>query len=156
LEEALEGNEPLEAILARFAAPAPHSALIQEAETLEACFSWPDRESILAALGEAEGRGVAVAATARKAMLSKSPTSQAIALRQMAMGRNVDFDQVLRVDYRIVSRICRRHDFYEGVRAVIVDKDNRPVWDPPPSDAEVDTYFAPLGEEELAFPVRKP
>ena len=51
------------------------------------------------------------------------------------------------MDYRIVSRICRGHDFYEGVRAVIVDKDNRPHWSPPPSRAEVDAYFAPLGDE---------
>ncbi len=57
------------------------------------------------------------------------------------------------MDYRIVSRIGHGHDFYEGVRAVIVDKDNRPNWAPPPSQAEVDAYFASLGESELTFPV---
>jgi hypothetical protein len=35
---------------------------------------------------------------------------------------------------------------------VIVDKDNRPRWSPPPSEAEVNAYFAPLGEDELTFP----
>jgi enoyl-CoA hydratase len=87
-------------------------------------------------------------------MLEKSPTSQAIALKQMALGATVDFDEALRMDYRIVSRICRGHDFYEGIRAVIVDKDNRPRWAPPPSPAEVDAYFAPLGGSELKFPAR--
>ena len=82
-------------------------------------------------------------------MLDKSPTSQAIALRQMALGSTVDFDEALRMDYRIVSRICRGHDFYEGVRAVIVDKDNRPHWSPPPSRVEVDAYFASIGDREL-------
>ena len=101
---------------------------------------------------EAETQGRAFAAPARAAMLEKSPTSQAIALRQMALGAKIDFDEALRMDYRIVSRICRGHDFYEGVRAVIVDKDNRPHWSPPPSQAEVDAYFAPLGESELKFP----
>jgi enoyl-CoA hydratase len=84
-------------------------------------------------------------------MTEKSPTSQAIALRQMALGAAGDFDEALRMDYRIVSRICLGHDFYEGVRAVIVDKDNRPRWNPPPSRAEIDSYFAPL-DDELQFP----
>ena len=91
------------------------------------------------------------AAPARAAMLDKSPTSQAIALRQMEVGATVDFYEALRMDYRIVSRICLGHDFYEGVRAVIVDKDNRPQWSAPPSREEVDAYFAPLGDE-LTFP----
>ena len=56
------------------------------------------------------------------------------------------------VEYRIVSRICRGHDFYEGVRALIVDKDNRPRWSAPPSQAELDGYFAPIGDDELTFP----
>ena len=87
-------------------------------------------------------------------MLGKSPTSQAIALRQMAAGASIDFDEALRIEYRIVSRICRGRDFYEGVRALIVDKDNRPQWSAPPSEAEVDAYFAPIGDEELSFPGR--
>jgi len=152
LVQALESDEPVRAALARFAAPAPHSTLMGEAEGIEASFSRPDREAILDALRQAEKRGRAFAAPARAAMLEKSPTSQAIALRQMTLGRTIDFDQTLRMDYRIVSRICRGSDFYEGVRAVIVDKDNRPQWSPPPSPAEVDAYFAPLGDSELTFP----
>jgi enoyl-CoA hydratase len=154
LAQALEGDEPVKAVLARFAAPPPPSALISEADGIEASFSRPDRETILDALSRAEKRGRAFAAPARAAMLEKSPTSQAIALRQMELGAKIDFDETLRVDYRIVSRICRGRDFYEGVRAVIVDKDNRPQWSPPPSPAEVDAYFAPLGDGELTFPAR--
>jgi enoyl-CoA hydratase len=154
LLQALESDESVEAALAGFAAPPPRSALIGEAEDIEASFSWPDREATLDALRRAEGRGRAFAAPARAAMLEKSPTSQAIALMQMTLGATLDFDQALRMDYRIVSRICRGHDFYEGVRAVIVDKDNCPQWSPPPSPAEVDAYFAPLGDGELTFPAR--
>jgi enoyl-CoA hydratase len=154
LAAALEGEEPVEAVLSRFGAPPPRSTLDGEAEDIEACFSRPDREAILDALRDAERRGRAFAAPARAAMQEKSPTSQAIALRQMTLGRAIDFDQALRMDYRIVSRICRGHDFYEGVRAVIVDKDNRPQWSPPPSPTEVDAYFAPLDDGELTFPVR--
>jgi enoyl-CoA hydratase len=148
---ALESDEPLEAVLARFAASPTRSALHSEAEDIEACFSRRDREAILDALHDAERRGRPFAAPARAAMLEKSPTSQEIALRQMTLGRSIDFDQALRMDYRIVSRICHGHDFYEGVRAVIVDKDNRPQWSPPPMPAEIDAYFAPL-DGELTFP----
>ena len=59
------------------------------------------------------------------------------------------------IEFRIVSRICRGHDFYEGVRATIIDKDNRPAGarrpgEPLPAEA-IDAYFAPLGADELTF-----
>jgi enoyl-CoA hydratase len=154
LAQALESSEPLEEALARFAAPPPSSALSDEAKAIETCFKGSDRDAILEALREAATQGRAFAAAARAAMQEKSPTSQAVVLKQMALGATIDFDEALRMDYRIVSRICRGHDFYEGVRAVIVDKDNRPRWAPPPSQAEVDAYFASLGDRELKFPVR--
>ena len=154
IAQALESGEPVEVALARFAAPAPLSTLAGQADAIEACFSYPHRTAILGALSEAETQGRAFAAPARAAMLEKSPTSQAIVLRQMALGAAMDFDEALRMDTRIVSRICRGHDFYEGVRAVIVDKDHHPRWDPQPSAAEVDAYFAPLGDSELEFMVR--
>jgi enoyl-CoA hydratase len=151
---ALESEEPVKTALTRFAATAPRSTLTSETEAIEACFSGLDRTAILEALREAETQGRAFAAPSRAAMQEKSPTSQAIALKQMALGATIDFDEALRMDYRIVSRICRGHDFYEGVRAVIVDKDNRPRWSPPPSRVEIDAYFAPLGDGELKFPAR--
>ncbi len=156
LAAALESDDDAGATLARFAARPPPSALMAEADGLEACFSPDSRESILAALEAAEARGFAFAAPARAAMQGKSPTSQALALRQMALGPKVDFDEALRIEYRIVSRICRGRDFYEGVRAVIVDKDNRPVWSAPPSATEVDAYLATLGDDELTFPAPRP
>jgi enoyl-CoA hydratase len=56
---------------------------------------------------------------------------------------------------RIVSRVAYGRDFYEGIRAVIVDKDNRPRWQPATLDAvtaaDVEAYFAPI-TDELALP----
>ena len=61
----------------------------------------------------------------------------------------------MRTEFRIVSRIVHGHDFYEGVRAVIVDKYNRPHWQPPAladvGEAEVERHFAPIANE-LALP----
>ncbi len=154
LAAALEGEAPVEATLARFAAKPQPSELMKEADGVEACFSLPTRDAVLDALAGAERGGFAFAGPARAAMLEKSPTSQAIALRQMALGPSLDVHEALRVEYRIVSRVCRGHDFYEGVRALIVDKDNRPQWSAPPSATELDRYFASLGADELTFPVR--
>jgi enoyl-CoA hydratase len=153
--EAMEGAASVEGALRPFAAEAPHSGLIADAEGLEPCFSLESRSAILEALLHAEQKGLLPAARARAAMLEKSPTSQSIALRQMKVGPALDFHQALRVEFRIVSRVCRGRDFYEGVRALIVDKDNRPRWSAPPTQAEVDAYFAPLGDQELTFPVRR-
>mgnify|MGYP003693856717 CR=1 FL=1 len=61
----------------------------------------------------------------------------------------------MRMEFRIVSRVIHGHDFYEGVRAVIVDKDYNPRWQPPTlpdvDEAEVERHFAPLGSAELVI-----
>ena len=61
----------------------------------------------------------------------------------------------MQAEFRVVSRVAYGHDFYEGIRAVIIDKDNRPRWRPPTlADAtaeSVERHFAPL-ESELALP----
>jgi enoyl-CoA hydratase len=62
----------------------------------------------------------------------------------------------MRAEFRIVSRVIYGSDFYEGVRAVIVDKDNKPRWQPATlsevSEAEVARHFAPRGADELVLP----
>ena len=61
----------------------------------------------------------------------------------------------MKMEWRMVNRVVKGHDFYEGVRAVLVDKGQKPRWDPPTlaevDDRIVDAYFAPLGEAELRF-----
>ena len=82
---------------------------------------------------------------------TKSPTSLKIALAQMRRGSALDFAECMRTEFRIVSRVVRGHDFYEGIRAVIIDKDQAPRWQPSTlaavSAAEVERHFAPLASE---------
>jgi enoyl-CoA hydratase len=155
LAEALQAPGPVDDILARFAvAPSPAS-IVPEAGGIERWFARLDRAAILDALESAAAES-RFAAAALAAMRAKSPTSQAIALRQMELGAGLGFEEAMRVEFRIVSRICRGHDLYEGVRATIIDKDQSPHWRPAGGESidgrAIDAYFAPLGADELTFP----
>jgi enoyl-CoA hydratase len=102
-----------------------------------------------AAKSEARWAGE-VAATIR----AKAPLSLKIALAQMRRGRNWSFAECMQAEFRVVSRVAYGHDFYEGIRAVIIDKDNRPRWRPATlaevTAQSVERHFAPL-ESELAL-----
>jgi enoyl-CoA hydratase len=82
---------------------------------------------IVAAL-EADGGDWALQQAA--AIATKSPTSAAVALRQMRDGAKADFDECMRMEMRAVTRIMAQADFYEGVRATILEKDGAPNWTP--------------------------
>jgi enoyl-CoA hydratase len=88
-----------------------------------------------------------------KTIRSKSPTSLKVTFRQIREGAKLDFDDCVKMEYRMVHRIVAGHDFYEGVRATIIDKDGAPKWQPASLsevlDADVDAYFAQLGNGEL-------
>lgn len=101
-------------------------------------------EDILADLDADGGEwAMAQAATIR----TKSPTSLKVAYRQMVDGAKADFRECMTIEYRIVSRIMKRPDFYEGVRAAIIDKDNAPNWQPDTLEAvtadDISMIFAP-------------
>ena len=92
-----------------------------------------------------------------EAMRTKSPTSLALAFEQMRRGGALTFAEAMRTEFRIVSRIFEGHDFFEGVRAVLIDKDGKPQWRAgdhwrPSTGSVIDRYFADLGPDELELP----
>jgi len=93
--------------------------------------------------------GAKLAAT----ILAKSPTCTRIAFRQIREGASIGFEDCMRLEYRLARFCMTRPDFYEGVRAIIIDKDNAPKWNPATlveaDDAHVAPAFVPLGEAEL-------
>jgi enoyl-CoA hydratase len=155
LVQRLIGGEDIAAAVAAESAPPPASPLHPQSHSIERCFSAATLPSILANLDDADRAGSDFACSAAHAIRAKSPSSLAIALRQMQIGAKLDIDEALRTEFRIVSRIARGHDFYEGVRSVIIDKDNRPLWNPTGMESVeltgIEAYFAPLLEGELDF-----
>lgn len=75
----------------------------------------------------------------------RSPTSLAVAFEQIRRAAELDPAGVLEMDFSIVSRILDGHDLYEGIRAVLIDKDQSPKWDPPSLEAldrgEIEAHF---------------
>jgi enoyl-CoA hydratase len=133
--------------------PAPVEAQLADIDRL---FASSTLEGVTAAL-QADGGDWARAQLA--AMSPKAPLSAKVAFRLVSGAlRPQSLAEDLRIEYRLASRLVMRHDFREGVRAVIVEKDNAPIWRPAGlaevDDALVDQIFAPLpaGEEWTPLP----
>jgi enoyl-CoA hydratase len=159
LTEALCKTESVDAVLAAFVEAPGQPAMLAHRPAIDRLFAAGRAEDVLAALDRAATAGDADAAWAQATaatIRTKSPTSLKVALAQVRRGKDLQFEECMRTEFRIVSCIIHDHDFYEGVRAVIIDKDNAPRWRPASlaevSDAEIERHFAPLGAAELALP----
>ncbi|KRE17438.1 3-hydroxyisobutyryl-CoA hydrolase [Bosea sp. Root381] len=155
LADALTRREALDEILAGFSHDPGAPKLSAARATIAECFGAGSLPELLARLDAAASAGSGFADKVRRTLATKSPTSVAIAFEQMKRGARMDFAEAMRTEFRIVSRVIEGHDFYEGVRAVVVDKDQAPQWRPASIDAldpaAIAAYFAPLGAGELAL-----
>jgi len=142
-------------ILGELSVTAPPAAITGQIDRINRLFASDRYEDILAAL---EKDGGEWAAKELGALHTKSPQTCKVALRQLREGAAMpDFAAEMAQEYAIGSRVVAMHDFLEGVRALIVDKDNSPQWDPPTAeavtDAWIDAIFAPLPEKETWTPL---
>jgi enoyl-CoA hydratase len=151
LQTALE-SEAADAALKRFAESAGEAPLAAERARIDKCFAGATVEAILDAL---TGEGSEWAQKTRATLLTKSPTSMKISLREVREGAKLSFEDCMRMEFRLVQGCMRNHDFFEGIRALLVDKDNAPKWKPATlaevTPAMVDSYFAPVPAGELNF-----
>jgi enoyl-CoA hydratase len=152
LANALNRGEPADTAVARLRSEISPGPIIANRALIDHCFSGSSPREILQRL---DAESSAFAGEAAKAMRAKAPLSLFIALRQMTIGANLSMDEAMQTEFRIVSRVCRGKDFYEGIRATILDKDFTPHWTHARHDDvaphEVDAYFAPLATDELTF-----
>jgi enoyl-CoA hydratase/carnithine racemase len=104
--------------------------------------SVPEIMGVLAARGGEWAKGT------REQLHSQSPTSLALTYRHMRSAKGQPLEAVLKTDYRLSQRLIDGHDFREGIRAFVVDRDDKPDWQPSElrdvSDAALDALFAPL------------
>ena len=147
---ASEDIERIDGILGTLSATPPPSKIVETLFDINRHFASDRFEDILLSL-EADDSGWAMRELAT--LRTKSPQTCKVALRQLAESAALDdFADNMAMEYRIGSRVLLRPDFAEGVRAVIVDKDNSPKWNPatPEGVTEelVDSIFAPLPANE--------
>jgi enoyl-CoA hydratase len=132
---------------------APYMSVIEE------CFSAPSVEEIVSRLEAAAGAAATWAKDVAADLRRRSPLSLKITHRHIREAKERDLRQTLQVDYRLACRALESHDFYEGVRSVLVDKDGHPAWKPTRLEdvtpEMVDAYFSPLEAGELDLPTRE-
>jgi enoyl-CoA hydratase len=148
LGEALVQAQDVDDCLRRFAAEPEPGALKNRQADIDRHFGHDSVEAIMASLdADPSDWAQRTVATLR----GKSPTSLKVTFRQLREGRRRDFEDCMRLEYRIVHRIFDGYDFYEGTRAAVIDKDGKPRWRPDAldgvSETDVAAYFAPVAEE---------
>ncbi len=121
---------------------------------IDGCYAADTVEDIIARLAASD---VEDARAALATMLTKSPTSLKIALRNIRSALSfAKVEQSFQQDYRIALACIAGHDFIEGIRATIVDKDRKPAWRPDAIEGVtadiVDRHFRSVGALELKFP----
>ena len=147
-----EHGKSIDAVIARFAGDAGPARLSALRPEIDRCFSGGSVEAVIAALEREPGDW---AKTALAAIARASPISLKVTFRQMQLGLGMDIEQALALEYRLTQHVMAAHDFFEGIRSLLVDKDNAPRWQHASlaevSEAEVSGYFASLGPRELVF-----
>jgi enoyl-CoA hydratase len=151
----LADPQNIAAILEESSAPAPEARIAGNREQIDRLFASEDYEEILAALAADNSDW---ANKELETLRSKSPQACKVSLRIVYDGARVqDFAHEMRQEYAVASRVVQRHDFVEGVRALLIDKDNQPRWEPATpqavTDHMLDTIFAPMPEGEEWTPL---
>ncbi len=149
---AARAGDALDDAVARLGGEPGPASLAEHRDAIDRCFSRGSVEEIEAALRDEGGPW---ADKTLNIMAAKSPTSQKIAHRQLGEGARLGFDDCMIMEYRLSQHVMAGRDFFEGVRALIIDKDKSPRWRPDAldgvDDAMIERYFEPLDEGDLTF-----
>ena len=155
-----DARADVDALLARFSVACGEHAVTEEYRAaIDRCFSFDKVEDIFMALVREKSEW---ADETLKSLASMSPFSLKLALRQIRAGAAMSFADVMTMEYRLSQACLRGHDFYEGIRAALIDKDRNPQWNPTRledvSALKIEECFSPLGPDDLllgeAVPLR--
>ena len=151
-------SDPIDPILDDLHQPQAIGPLQSERAMLEDLFTGETLAAILHNLQNATGAAQAFAQAALEILKKRSPLALQLTDRHIRACRTMDLRETLIQDYRLAMRCLDGHDFYEGVRAALIDKDGAPAWQHASLEAVTETelasYFAPLGSADLELPAR--
>ncbi|KAA0940483.1 enoyl-CoA hydratase/isomerase family protein [Streptomyces apricus] len=144
---------PVREALDRHAEPPPHGELAGRREWIDSCFAAGTVEEIVRRLS---AHGDPAAKETAETLLAKSPTALKVTLAAVRRARRLgSLERALEQEYRVSCAALATPDLVEGIRAQVVDKDRTPRWSPATlaevTDADVERFFAPLGERELGL-----
>ena len=155
LSDVLCETGDVEQAMARFSPSRPPESDEAKLKAIASHFSRETLGDILDSLADAAGRGDAFAKETLETILTRSPTSLKVTFAQIREGRSLSMIECMEMEYRILRRMLTGHDFYEGIRAAIVEKGSKPMWDPARledvSDEMISAYFAPLQDGGLGL-----
>ena len=145
-------HETISEMLERFAVQPDDSFFQGQQDFIDSIFCNDQLATILSSLAR-DDRGWAK--TVYDHLLQKSPTSLCVTLELLKRAKNMDLSQCLQQDFCVSQTMIRGHDFFEGIRATIIDKDMRPQWKPASlndiSEDAIATYFAKNNKFQLPF-----
>ncbi|WP_069167751.1 enoyl-CoA hydratase/isomerase family protein [Nocardia altamirensis] len=146
-------TEAADIAIAKFATDAPESGLLAQRAWIDSCYRADTVDEIVANLQASDAKEAAKAAAD---ILAKSPVALKVTLRSLRSARTAsNLESVLNEEYRVSIASLSSHDLVEGIRAQVIDKDRNPQWSPASladvTAAQVDAYFAELGDKELGL-----
>lgn len=151
LVNATWGNDPhqtVNQIAVSFATPDVASDLVSHRSLIERCFSQASVEEIMGALDQSDDEW---AKNTAQHLRTRSPTSLKVVFEQLKRGAELDFDACMQMEYQMAKHFLEGSDFYEGIRAAVIDKDRSPRWHPATleevSEEMVAGYFLAVGEK---------
>jgi len=137
-------------LIAVYSGDAGAAKLMADQGKIDQHFGFDTVEEIFASLAADDGDW---ASKTLATLQTKSPTSLKVICAQIRKGASLTIDDSMKLEWRMVNRVIKGVDFYEGTRAVLIDKDQSPAWSPATleeiSKEDVDAYFLPLEAGDL-------
>ena len=145
----IEDNDDVAEILNGFHSDPADAPLAEHVNAIDDIFSDCSVEAILASLMK---NGSEWALKQHKIMMTKSPMSMKVSFEQLRRGARMStFRDNMIMEFRLVCNLVEANDFHEGVRAILIDKDNTPHWSPETlaeiTEEDIESFFAPLNED---------
>jgi enoyl-CoA hydratase/carnithine racemase len=144
-----DANRKVDAVIARFAGDPGPPTLPDKMRDIDRCFS---AETVLEIKAKLEQDSSEWAKGQLEALMKLSPLSMAITLEQLKRCANRSFEDAMTIEYRMAQHAMRPdHDFFEGVRALLIDKDQKPRWNPSTIEGVtrdmVEAHFKPVAND---------